>query len=57
MTDLVIVETADHARLSLKLSYNWQFEDAEKNPEKKFSQSQILLVMLVKRLLPVCVVK
>jgi major vault protein len=36
MTDVVIVETADHARLSLKLSYNWYFEvdtqtkDAEK---------------------------
>jgi major vault protein len=36
MTDVVIVETADHARLSLKLSYNWFFEvdsssqDAEK---------------------------
>jgi major vault protein len=26
MTDIVIVETADHARLSLKLSYNWYFE-------------------------------
>jgi len=26
MTDIVIVETADHARLSLKLSYNWHFE-------------------------------
>jgi major vault protein len=26
MTDVVIVETADHARLSLKLSYNWYFE-------------------------------
>jgi len=26
MTDLVIVETSDHARLSLKLSYNWHFE-------------------------------
>jgi len=26
MTDIVIVETADHARLSLKLSYNWAFE-------------------------------
>jgi len=25
MTDLVIVETADHARLSLELSYNWMF--------------------------------
>jgi len=26
MTDIVVVETADHARLSLKLSYNWYFE-------------------------------
>jgi major vault protein len=26
MTDIVIVETGDHARLSLKLSYNWYFE-------------------------------
>jgi len=26
MTDIVIVETADHARLSLKLSYNWSFD-------------------------------
>jgi len=26
MTDVVVVETADHARLSLKLSYNWNFE-------------------------------
>jgi len=26
MTDVVIVETGDHARLSLKLSYNWFFE-------------------------------
>ena len=26
MTDIVIVETLDHARLSLKLSYNWQFK-------------------------------
>jgi len=26
MTDIVTVETADHARLSLKLSYNWYFE-------------------------------
>jgi len=25
MTDVVTVETADHARLSLKLSYNWYF--------------------------------
>jgi major vault protein len=26
MTDIVTVETADHARLALKLSYNWNFE-------------------------------
>jgi major vault protein len=26
MTDVVVVETSDHARLSLKLSYNWHFE-------------------------------
>jgi len=25
-TDVVVVETADHARLSLKLSYNWYFQ-------------------------------
>jgi major vault protein len=26
MTDVVVVETSDHARLSLKLSYNWFFD-------------------------------
>jgi len=26
MTDIVVVETSDHARLSLKLSYNWYFD-------------------------------
>ena len=26
MTDIITVETADHARLSLKLSYNWSFQ-------------------------------
>jgi len=35
MTDVVVVETSDHARLSLKLSYNWHFEydphDAKKS--------------------------
>lgn len=30
MTDIVVVETADHARLQLKLSYNWQFEIQDK---------------------------
>jgi len=32
MNDSVIVETSDHARLKLKLSYNWVFE-ADKNNE------------------------
>jgi major vault protein len=32
MTDVVIVETSDHARLSLKLSYNWQFEVNSADP-------------------------
>jgi len=31
MTDIVIVETSDHARLSLKLSYNWYFEVDKNN--------------------------
>lgn len=35
MTDVVIVETADHARLSLKVAYNWHF-DTSKDPEKIF---------------------
>jgi major vault protein len=33
MTDIVIVETADHARLSLKLSYNWHFDIDKGKPE------------------------
>jgi len=39
MTDIVIVETADHARLSLKLSYNWYFEvdPTVKDADKIFS--------------------
>jgi len=37
MTDIVIVETADHARLSLKLSYNWNFDVDKKDPSKIFS--------------------
>jgi len=32
-TDVVVVETADHARLSLKLSYNWFF-DVDKTSEE-----------------------
>uniref|UniRef100_A0A6B2L8F5 Major vault protein shoulder domain-containing protein n=1 Tax=Arcella intermedia TaxID=1963864 RepID=A0A6B2L8F5_9EUKA len=33
-TDVVTVETSDHARLSLKLSYNWVFEVDKSNPEQ-----------------------
>jgi major vault protein len=33
MTDTVTVETSDHARLMLKLSYNWFFDVARGNPE------------------------
>jgi major vault protein len=33
-TDVVIVETSDHARLSLKLSYNWYFDIDKKNQEQ-----------------------
>uniref|UniRef100_A0A0B7A6U1 Major vault protein n=3 Tax=Arion vulgaris TaxID=1028688 RepID=A0A0B7A6U1_9EUPU len=29
-TDIIVVETADHARLSLQLSYNWHFEITER---------------------------
>jgi len=32
-TDVVVVETADHARLSLKLSYNWHFDIPRDNKE------------------------
>jgi major vault protein len=39
MTDVVVVETSDHARLSLQLSYNWYFdvERAAKDASKIFS--------------------
>jgi len=33
----VVVETSDHARLSLKLSYNWYFEVDKEDPSKIFS--------------------
>jgi major vault protein len=37
MSDTVIVETSDHARLQLKLSYNWQFEIPKDAPERIFA--------------------
>jgi major vault protein len=41
MTDIVTVETADHARLSLKLSYNWHFDVDRENPEDAVSIFQV----------------
>ena len=38
-TDVVVVETADHARLSLQLSYNWHFDIVDKT---KASEAQKL---------------
>lgn len=32
-TDIIQIETADHARLSLKVSFNWHFKYDPKNPE------------------------
>jgi major vault protein len=33
MTDVVVVETSDHARLNLELSYNWMFKVDKSNEE------------------------
>jgi len=33
MTDIVTVETSDHARLSLQLAYNWYFDISKENPD------------------------
>ncbi|XP_015912405.1 major vault protein isoform X2 [Parasteatoda tepidariorum] len=33
-TDIITVETADHARLSLQLAYNWYFDVNDKSAEK-----------------------
>jgi len=41
MTDIVIVETADHARLSLKLSYNWYFEVDKNNQNQSTKIFQV----------------
>ena len=42
MTDLVVVETSDHARLSLQLAYNWHFIPDDKNPHKNFQVSDFV---------------
>jgi major vault protein len=36
-SDIVVVETSDHARLQLKLSYNWHFEVDRANAARLFS--------------------
>jgi len=36
MTDIVEVETSDHARLKVTLSYNWRFKVDQRNPHKIF---------------------
>lgn len=41
-TDIITVETADHARLSLQLSYNWHFDI--KNKEDKTEAAKIFSV-------------
>eukprot|EP01114_Cavostelium_apophysatum_P021311 TRINITY_DN73_c0_g1_i2.p1 TRINITY_DN73_c0_g1~~TRINITY_DN73_c0_g1_i2.p1 ORF type:complete len:827 (-),score=304.70 TRINITY_DN73_c0_g1_i2:101-2581(-) len=41
MTDVVIVETSDHARLSLKLSYNWHFDVDRANFEEAVKIFQV----------------
>jgi len=41
MTDIVTVETADHARLSLKLSYNWYFDVDRKSQEESVKIFQV----------------
>lgn len=38
MTDVVTVETSDHARLSLKLSYNWHFDTTKAKDAAEFFQ-------------------
>lgn len=37
-TDIIVVETADHARLSLQLSYNWHFEIDNREDLKEASK-------------------
>lgn len=34
MTDQIIVETSDHAKLQLTLSYNWYFKVDKENKEE-----------------------
>ena len=38
MTDVVVVETSDHARLSLKVSYNWQFHIPDRTNKEQVAK-------------------
>lgn len=40
-TDIITVETSDHARLSLKLSYNWRFEIDRNNEDDAYKIFQV----------------
>jgi len=40
--DLIVVETSDHARLQLEMSYNWFFKVDPENPDKLFSVSDFV---------------
>jgi major vault protein len=55
MTDLVTVETSDHARLSLQLAYNWHFKPDDKDPHRIF-QVPDFVGDACKSILPVFVV-
>lgn len=37
-SDVLVVETADHARLSIQLSYNWQFEISPERTDEEASK-------------------
>jgi len=41
MTDVVTVETSDHARLALQLSYNWKFEVDHTKPDEAAKLFQV----------------
>jgi hypothetical protein len=55
-SDIVTIESSDHARLSLKLSYNWHFEVKKKNLfdlflyMKIFYFLRLMIVMMLKKL-------
>jgi len=41
MTDVVTVETSDHARLALQLAYNWKFNIDKENPKEAATIFQV----------------